>query len=406
VRRSRACRHPRARPGHIETQCGFKVTGTTLAPVHAAGAQFSTSFDDSDHAHAPTRVGRGAHHTHVAAGRRTCSSSSPTAAAPPPGIPVSSPPSPTTPTRGELASVESRAVRQLDAVHANEPLIAERARSDAWSPPPRRSAPSARRGRRAARRSSSGCDAQGAAIRAWPSTRRTRCTTCAARRDRELESHLHQALGVRLFDVANARARRRARTGAAARRAGRAHEAGRLPAVPLLRAGMGAARRVRVRPRATARQPPPPRDGIALDAVRPQGVAAVRAAITSDETTDERTGAGARARSGAQGRRRPQARVWLDALARGLAKEWPRPADPDDRVRFPYYGDTLEASRAPPRDQVAEIVVRGNAKTRSSRLHGRRARRGGRAQGDHARSRSRRRRARPSPPGATAVARP
>jgi hypothetical protein len=55
-------------------------------------------------------------------------------------------------------------------------------------------------------------------------------------------------------------------------------------------------------------------------------------------------------------------REWLDALRAGLAKSGLDLPIPDDRVRFPYYGDTLEGlTRNLPRDQVAEIVVRGNA---------------------------------------------
>ncbi len=54
-------------------------------------------------------------------------------------------------------------------------------------------------------------------------------------------------------------------------------------------------------------------------------------------------------------------REWIDALREGLAKSGLQLPIPEDRVRFPFYGDTLfdlVSDIAP--DQVAEVIVRGN----------------------------------------------
>lgn len=51
---------------------------------------------------------------------------------------------------------------------------------------------------------------------------------------------------------------------------------------------------------------------------------------------------------------------WLDTLKKGLGKSGLELPIPEDRVRFPYYGDTLEqlvAGRSP--EDAARIVVRG-----------------------------------------------
>ena len=52
---------------------------------------------------------------------------------------------------------------------------------------------------------------------------------------------------------------------------------------------------------------------------------------------------------------------WLSALREGLAKSGLTLPIPEDRVRFPYYGDTLIGLVSNlPADQVAEVIVRGN----------------------------------------------
>ena len=53
-------------------------------------------------------------------------------------------------------------------------------------------------------------------------------------------------------------------------------------------------------------------------------------------------------------------REWVAAWDAGLAKSGLRRAIPEDRIRFPYYGDTLhDLVRGVAPDRVAEIVVRG-----------------------------------------------
>ena len=54
-------------------------------------------------------------------------------------------------------------------------------------------------------------------------------------------------------------------------------------------------------------------------------------------------------------------REWLDALRAGLRKSSLSLPIPEERVRFPYYGDTLHGLVANlPDDKVAEVVVRGS----------------------------------------------
>ena len=54
-------------------------------------------------------------------------------------------------------------------------------------------------------------------------------------------------------------------------------------------------------------------------------------------------------------------REWLDALREGLGRSGLQLPIAEDRVRFPYYGDTLFGLVANlPADQVAEVIVRGN----------------------------------------------
>jgi len=54
-------------------------------------------------------------------------------------------------------------------------------------------------------------------------------------------------------------------------------------------------------------------------------------------------------------------REWLDALRAGLRKSGLSLPIPEERVRFPYYGDTLHGLVANlPDDKVAEVVVRGS----------------------------------------------
>ena len=49
---------------------------------------------------------------------------------------------------------------------------------------------------------------------------------------------------------------------------------------------------------------------------------------------------------------------WLDTLKEGLGKSGLELPIPEDRVRFPYYGDTL-AQLVAGRADVAEVIVRG-----------------------------------------------
>ncbi len=51
---------------------------------------------------------------------------------------------------------------------------------------------------------------------------------------------------------------------------------------------------------------------------------------------------------------------WLDTLKEGLGKSGLQLPIPEDRVRFPYYGDTL-AQLVAGRTDVAEVIVRGPA---------------------------------------------
>src|SRR5215217_5879687 len=51
---------------------------------------------------------------------------------------------------------------------------------------------------------------------------------------------------------------------------------------------------------------------------------------------------------------------WLDTLKEGLGKSGLQLPIPEDRVRFPYYGDTL-AQLVAGRADVAEVIVRGPA---------------------------------------------
>jgi hypothetical protein len=54
-------------------------------------------------------------------------------------------------------------------------------------------------------------------------------------------------------------------------------------------------------------------------------------------------------------------REWLDALRKGLDKSRLTLPIAEDKVRFPYYGDTLHGLVADlPDDQVAEVIVRGS----------------------------------------------
>ncbi|MCC6531651.1 MAG: hypothetical protein IT531_03810 [Burkholderiales bacterium] len=108
----------------------------------------------------------------------------------------------------------------------------------------------------------------------------------------------------------------------------------------------------------------------------PQGVALIRAAIDAGDSGRRRADA-----RGDQRRRdvmtrelilvhgRAQQdkdsialkREWLDCLRAGLAKSGLQLPIPEDKVRFPYYGDTLHGlSTNVPDDQVAEVIVRGN----------------------------------------------
>lgn len=51
---------------------------------------------------------------------------------------------------------------------------------------------------------------------------------------------------------------------------------------------------------------------------------------------------------------------WLTALEKGLRKSGLTLPIPEDRVRFPYYGDTLfQLVAGVPSDQAAEVIVRG-----------------------------------------------
>ena len=53
---------------------------------------------------------------------------------------------------------------------------------------------------------------------------------------------------------------------------------------------------------------------------------------------------------------------WIDTFREGLAKNGLTLPIPEDRVRFPYYGDTLDGLvHNVPANQLAEVVVRGNA---------------------------------------------
>jgi hypothetical protein len=53
---------------------------------------------------------------------------------------------------------------------------------------------------------------------------------------------------------------------------------------------------------------------------------------------------------------------WIDTFREGLAKSGLSLPIPEDRIRFPYYGDTLDGLvHSVPADQLAEVVVRGNA---------------------------------------------
>jgi hypothetical protein len=52
---------------------------------------------------------------------------------------------------------------------------------------------------------------------------------------------------------------------------------------------------------------------------------------------------------------------WIEAFRRGLAKSGLQLPISEDAIRFPYYGQTLfDLVSGAPRDQVAEIIVRGD----------------------------------------------
>jgi hypothetical protein len=54
-------------------------------------------------------------------------------------------------------------------------------------------------------------------------------------------------------------------------------------------------------------------------------------------------------------------REWLDALREGLRKNGLQLPIPEERIRFPFYGDTLYGLVSNlPDDQVAEVIVRGS----------------------------------------------
>ncbi len=59
---------------------------------------------------------------------------------------------------------------------------------------------------------------------------------------------------------------------------------------------------------------------------------------------------------------------WLTALRKGLKRNGLALPIPEERVRFPYYGNTLDdLVRGVPDDQVAEVIVRGSAADRALR---------------------------------------
>jgi hypothetical protein len=275
------------RPGHFETQCGFKVTGTTLAAVHAAGAQFDR-FDDSDHAHRPDAASDAVRITHVdgraanvllefADGRGALL----------PAIPGFVAALTYDADAGELASVEYEPSDNSTPFTANEPLIAElrevrRVVAAATALGAFRLDAGAEREALVERmRTLKGLDPSMAVYAAY-------ALHDLQRRDEiaELESHLHQALGVRLFDVAMlargvVRGLARGDVAPAA-----PHEADVYPAVPLLAQGWGLldAYGVALAPPLEAASLRRHVTGSLWTLFDPQGVAAVRAAITSDET--------------------------------------------------------------------------------------------------------------------------
>lgn len=52
---------------------------------------------------------------------------------------------------------------------------------------------------------------------------------------------------------------------------------------------------------------------------------------------------------------------WIDAWKRGLDKLGLKLPIPEDKIRFPYYGDTLQGLvKGVPDDQIAEVIVKGH----------------------------------------------